>query len=682
MAQTVTETGEPASAASAPARRIGIPVLFSLTAFLGASLIFVVQPLVAKLLLPAYGGAATVWSTSSFFFQVVLLLGYLFVHGTVRLGPRRQPLAQVPLVVLALILLPLALPSSADPTGQEPMMWLVRTLVLMIALPFLVLSTTGPLLQKWYSWTDAPRAEDPYFLYAASNAGSFIGLLSYPFLVEPHMTLADQRLAWSWAFAAFIALVVACAVCMYRRPGHVASPSETLEAAPRLSFKRQAVWVGLAALPSSLMLGATTHMATDVASIPLLWVVPLAIYIATMVWAFGSGRRAVSPYLLQGAWVLALASLFITFFPETLSAKATAVLLFTTLGVVALVAHSLLAGDRPHTQHLTRYFVLISLGGAIGGLFNGMLAPVIFPKPFEFPLVLALVPLLLVPFALKRWAVYGAVALMLASVGVRDLQGSPHVVERTRTFYGSYTVTDSSTVRTFVHGTTLHGIQYQAEDLRREPTTYYSRKGPLGDIFTARDYSTVTAVGLGTGTLAAYGEPGMAMHFIEIDPEVVRIAEDPDYFTYLSDSEAEVTVEVGDGRLAVEALPDGSQDLIILDAFSSDSIPVHLLTREALLSYREKLKPGGVLAVHISNRVFDLVPVVVGDAQALGMRPLYRAGEGGKGDPLATGATWMALTDDEELGDELIRDHKWKDLSPVPPIVWTDNYSSVLDVLY
>ena len=263
---------------------LGLPILFSTTAFMGAALLFLVEPLVAKLLLPSYGGAATVWATSTMFFQVVLLGAYLLVHTTSRLGRRRQPAAQLPLVLLALVVLPLALPADAAPDGGSPIVWLLRTLALMVGLPFAVLATTGPLLQRWYAWTNAPRAEDPYFLYAASNVGSFVGLLAYPLIVEPRLTLAQQRTLWSWAFAAFILLVVASAVAMHRNPGpHPTSDAPAAARVEAVTRSQRLRWMALAFLPSSLMLGVTTHISTDVAAFPLLWVIPLAIYLATMV---------------------------------------------------------------------------------------------------------------------------------------------------------------------------------------------------------------------------------------------------------------------------------------------------------------------------------------------------------------------------------------------------------------
>ena len=379
----------------------------------------------AKLLLPSYGGAATVWATSTLFFQVVLLGAYLLVHATSRLGRRRQPAAQLPLVLLALVVLPLALPVDAAPDGGSPIVWLLRTLALMVGLPFAVLATTGPLLQRWYAWTDAPRAEDPYFLYAASNVGSFVGLLAYPFIVEPRLTLAHQRTLWSWAFAAFILLVVACAVAMHRHPAaHQISESPvTVAADDAVTWTQRLRWMALAFLPSSLMLGATTHISTDVAAIPLLWVIPLAIYLATMVAAFAGARRAIPVRATQVAVLLAMVALAGSFLAPQMGVPVAISIDLTMLAVVAYAAHAQLAALRPDAQSLTGFYVMVSLGGALGGLLNGVLAPVLLDRPIEYPLVLALVPFLLVSIGGSRVIAAALAAVLLVGTVAVDMRG-------------------------------------------------------------------------------------------------------------------------------------------------------------------------------------------------------------------------------------------------------------------
>ncbi len=566
--------------------------LFGTTAFVGAGLLFVVQPLIAKLILPSYGGSATVWSTSSLFFQVLLLMAYGYAHwSTSRLGPRWQPKAHLVLLLLPLVALPLAIPADAAPAADaSPVFWLLRTLVLVIGLPFAVVATTGPLLQRWYSWGDHRRSEDPYFLFAASNLGSFGGLLAYPLLIEPNLTLASQRAWWSVGFFVFVALTATCALTVRRAPrgapDPVAVPVPTAGRPGRAQVLR---WTALAFLPSSLMLGVTSHISTDVAAIPLLWVVPLAIYLATFVVAFARTSRVPPRRATQVAVAMAFAVAVTSVKPAAFGIPLTIGLNLVMLALVAYAAHARLAAERPSTEHLTGYYMVVATGGALGGLLNGLVAPMVFDRVLEYSLALMLVPLLLVGIPggggtrlarlleMKRaraaavgigyllvvvllgltlwsdvaWVRTGVLLFLAITVGwwlahlpkvmavalvvffaVSQLTMSGEVLERSRTFFGSYTVTERDGVHRLVHGTTLHGTQFLDAAQRDTPTTYYSATGPLGDVFT-REPAKLAVVGLGTGTVAAYGQPGQAMTFFEIDPEIVRIARDPDLFSYL-----------------------------------------------------------------------------------------------------------------------------------------------------
>jgi hypothetical protein len=738
---------EPASQAPAAARSsLAVTLLFALTSFVGASLLFVVQPMIARLVLPQFGGSSTVWSTSSLFFQVVLLVGYVYVHAsTTMLGRRAQPLLHLGLLLLPLVALPVALPASTMGEDGSPVLWLLRTLALTIGLPFAVISTTGPLLQKWYSWTVGRRSEDPYFLFATSNLGSFGGLLAYPFLVEPLLTLDQQRLAWSVGFGVFMALMASCGVVALvsaraaLRPADPDRPAEAVEPAPatraaeplpRLEVLR---WLALAFLPSTLMLGVTAHISTDVAAIPLMWVVPLAIYLATFVVAFARTSRVVG-----NRWYLAVAA---TAAVAALAwVRPSGVPLWAVIGIdlallltVAFTAHAELAARRPSTRHLTFFYIVVAAGGALGGLLNGLLAPVLFTGVWEFPLALlgaaalawshgrpalrlvreryhpafvvlleaaaAFVLLLVVmgvlpgvdrlPGALLLLLWIGAgvlvslrprpLVLALAAVLALPLLVGGDVLLRDRSFYGSYTVKEDGGVRVFSHGTTVHGQQALGSGAD-EPSTYYARSGPVGDAFEVVDQgAAVATVGLGVGTIAAYGEPGQTMTFFEIDPSVVEVASDPTFFTYLSDSAATVEHVVGDGRLRLEEQPPASYDVLFLDAFTSDAIPVHLLTQEAFTAYARALTSDGLLMVHISNRVFDLEPVIAAGADHLGWH--VATGEG-RPDP-ATGATpsvWIALSPDADRVDELLRRDGWREPGP-ERVRWTDDYSSVLTVL-
>lgn len=662
-----------AAQASPTLRTHPVTILFTVTAFLGAALLFLVEPLAARLLLPSYGGAASVWTTCTLFFQVVLLLGYVFVHVSARLGPRGQPLAMAPLLLLPLLVLPLALPSDASP-DSSPAWWLLRTLLVMVGLPFAVLTTTGPVLQRWYSWLDVPRAQDPYFLYAASNVGSFLGLLAYPFAVEPHLTLSEQRSWWSAAFVVFLVLVTACGVVAFRGQRTAGAALRT----DRPGLRRLLTWLTLAFLPSSLMLGVTTHITTDVAPIPLLWVVPLAIYLATFVIAFGRTGRARPGVATTVALVLVIVTRAMSIGERSLPLPLTVLAHLALLGVVAYAAHTLLAADRPPADHLTLFFVVVSVGGALGGLFNGLIAPLVFDRVIEYALVLAGVPLLWLAVGATRWVAVTMAAVVACGAFVTLHSGD--VLARSRTFYGSYVVLETADRIELNHGTTLHGFQSTRPGEETEPTSYYARSGPLGDVFTQAGPTSpdITAVGLGAGTLAAYGAPDQTIRFIEIDPEVIGLARDEDNFTFLADSPATIETVAGDGRLRVAELPPASTDMLLLDAFSSDAIPVHLLTAEAFGEYASRLRPGGAIVVHISNLYFDLRPVLAGAADELGWQASVR--RGGEG-PLGVPSTWVALSPHDGLADVLVEESGWSRLDRSRATGWTDDHASLLEVL-
>lgn len=687
---------------------IGIPILFMATAFTGAALLFIVEPLIAKMLLPEFGGASSVWTLSTFFFQVAMLIGYLFIHFATKLGPRRQPWLQLALVIPALLFLPIALPAIESIATQEPFTRLLLTLTVAIGLPFLVLATTGPLIQRWYSWTSGPRSDDPYFLYAASNAGSFIGLLSYPFLIEPYISLEAQRNIWSVGFVLFLVMVAACGAIVLKENGKLQVAAQAVEAvkekAAKLGVRRQLWWIFLAFLPASLQLGLVSHLTTDVASFPLLWIIPLTIYLATMIVAFGRKSRKPPKFWIVAAIGLSIVSIFMIQTMEVSTVDSIVfltALLMVTLAAVSYAAHGTLAADRPDTDHLTKYFVLISFGGALGGAFNGLIAPLFLFNPIEFQLVLATAMALLIALTTDRAhrIAITALVLILGIFVVAISSGSnAGAIKEGRSFYGAWTVYDTSDSRVFAHGTTLHGTQFLDDSKRDIPTSYYALGGPLSEIVDSAKADgeiSATVVGLGTGAMAAYADSGDTMSFIDVDQQVIDVAENPQLFSYLGDARergAEVATILGDGRLRVADLADGSQDLIAIDAFSSDSIPVHLLTLEAFEEYTAKLKDDGVLAVHISNRIFDLSPVVAANAEKLGYRVLLKSGLG-DADANPAHASWMVLTKDEakaEALQDLPRksfenagelDGYWRNISGSPGLLWTDDHSSILEAI-
>jgi hypothetical protein len=674
-------------------------VVYALASFLGAALLFLVEPMLAKMLLPSFGGSPMVWNTCTLFFQLLLLAAYAYVHvSAARLGRRRQPAGHLLLLLAPLFVLPVALPEDAAPTGAaEPALWLLRDLFLAAGLPFALIATTGPLLQRWYAWSRAAGGSDPYFLYAASNAGSIAGLLGYPLLVEPRTTLSDQAVWWSYGYGAFLLLVAGCAVPLLVRGRRSAGPTGAApggEADEPVSGRRRATWLALAFLPASLMLGATTHISTDVAAFPLLWSVPLTIYLLTFVVAF-SRRRRKQPRVAAGlALVLAFAALLDAWRLVSPPVWAQLAIHLGLLATAGLAAHGRLAADRPAPRRLTGFYLVVALGGALGGLLNGLLAPLVFDRPLEYPAVIVAVPLLLVglwspsrerPGLLVRglgwlgWA--GTATMVFASGWLLWLEPDP--LYRERTYFGSYRVVAGGGTHRLVHGTTTHGSEVRSGAGAGEPTTYYSRQGPIGDVF--REYGAdsrtdrVAVVGLGAGTLAAYGRPDRQIDFYEIDPAVVRIAQDARLFRYLQRADGAVGIHEGDGRLQLAKAPDRTYGLIVLDAFSSDAVPVHLLTREAFSVYRAKLAPEGLLALHVSNRHLCLAPVVAAQAQDLGMVAVRRFDFAPR--EHSSSSEWVVLGARRADVAPLLADGRWQVATPAGERPWTDDYSSVVTAL-
>jgi len=731
-------------------------LLFSVTLFLGATLLFSVQPMVGKMLLPTYGGAPAVWITCMLFFQAILFAGYSYAHGASRrIGAWRHALLHVVLLALPLAVLPIR-PDGAEPpeAGADPTLWLFRLLVVAAGAPLLLVSSTAPLLQRWYSHTGEPGARDPYFLYASSNAGSLFGLLGYPLFVEPNLTLAQQARWWTAGYALLVGAVGACAWRLWRAPVESAAGMARGEArhegpAERIRPLRRVRWILLAFVPSSFLLGVTSHITTNIAAVPLLWVVPLALYLATFVLVFA--RRRVVPHAwVTGAFpyaVVGLGALTILDSPDLSWAVIPPhlVLFF----VVAMMCHGELARTRPAPRHLTEFYFWIAVGGVLGGLFNAIVAPLAFDGIVEYPLVLALSCLLLplrggvgrsrrelgldlaypavlaVALSLLIWGTTGGVrdvpgrtaigvvvaagaagcfvlrdrslrlglgvAVYLALLG--RLTGVPPDQLRLaeRDFFGVKRVVDDADgrFRRFVHGTTNHGMQWLDPLRRDEPTAYYHRSGPMGDVFAAlaeRDGPHEAAiVGLGAGALACYAKPGQRFTFFEIDPAVVRIARDSALFTYLTDCPGAHDLVVGDGRLTLAEEPDAKYDLIVLDAFSSDAVPTHLLTREALELYLDKLGDGGWLVFNITNAYMDFESVMGNLARDKGLAGRHRDDAVVDRESERDGrmpSHYAVLTRAEEDLGALVVDPTWLPLRADPDArVWTDQFCDVLRLL-
>ena len=704
-------------AVAAPAARRrsrALVAVFAATIFLSAFLMFLVEPMIARMVLPLLGGAAAVWTTCLVFFQTVLLCGYAYAHGaTTLLGPRRHAAAHVAVVLLPVLFLPVGLASGTPPPAGNPAGWLLWTLLTSIGLPFFALSTSAAVLQKWYSATDDEGAGDPYFLYAASNLGSFAALIAYPLLVERTLRLQQQVVIWTAGYILLAALTVACAISVWRRGGTAAAPAQARAAGEAIAWTRRARWTVLAFVPSSLLLAVTSYMSTDVASLPLLWMVPLCVYLGTFVVAFSpSATRA------RG-----LASRFMP------------------LAVIALACHGELADDRPAPARLTEFFFWISLGGMLGGLFNALLAPAIFTGIVEYPLVLIVACLVRrgAPGLRPSWkgdvawvvligaAAVGSVILngwfgsvsrflilgaaipavmtfsqqrrplrFAACVAVLLLSGalvqSPfgRAIYADRTFFGVYRVRADERLhyRFMFHGPTLHGMQSTVEARRAASLSYFHKDGPIGQVFAgapgAAAASEVAVVGLGVGSLASYAGPSQRWTIFEIDPAVEDVARNPAFFTYLRDCGSRCEVVIGDARVSLGRSRPQQFGLIILDAFSSDAIPVHLLTREALSLYRSRLAPHGIIALHISNLHLSLSPVLGRLAADQGLIALWQR-EPATAGSLTDGkfpSEWMVIAQDRADLGTLGGDPRWQPpiVAPATPL-WTDDFSNILSVL-
>jgi SAM-dependent methyltransferase len=669
-------------------------ILYAVTIFLSAFLLFQVQPLIAKMILPWFGGTAAVWTTCMLFFQLLLLAGYVYSHAyaTQRIPARRY--VHVVLLVLAAATLPLAASAAWKPSGGEDPTWrILGLLATSVGLPYFVLSTTGPLVQAWHARTH-PGAT-PYRLFALSNLGSMLALLSYPLLVEPTLALGRQATIWS---ASFVAFALLCALLAWRnRSGDVPLPSGA--EAERPDARLQALWVGLAACPSTLLLAFTGHMTLNIAAIPFLWVLPLALYLLSFVLCFeASGwyrRWLFLPLLAAG-----FAAVCVTLTHSNPSIWTLIPLYSATLFAACMVCHGELARLKPHPAYLTGFYLMVALGGALGGVFVGLLAPAVFPDLYELPLamialcILAVVALLRDPGSILhgRWRVplrYICLALMLAlSFAMTRVyrNSSAGALVLSRNFYGVLNVSNwgegPDAMRILSHGTIIHGKQFTEPERREWPTTYYGPDSGVGlAIRDAATRGTLRAgfVGLGAGTLAAYGRPGDVFRFYDINPKVVELARSE--FTFLKDSRAKIEVALGDARLSLEREPAQDFDVLALDAFSSDAIPVHLLTLEAFRVYLRHLKPRGVIAVHVSNRYLDLVPVLqqVSRQLSLELREVDNDDDDDKG---VFRSDWVLLSASPSAFEGKLLKIAAQRVIVEPRVrLWTDDYSDLYHIL-
>jgi hypothetical protein len=687
-------------------------ILHAATIALSAFLLFLVQPIVARQILPWFGGSAAVWTTCMVFFQVALLAGYFYSDVVIRrLAPRAQAIVHTVLLAASLAFLPIVVSDAWKPDdASAPVGRILLLLTATIGLPYLMLATTGPLVQAWF--TRQFSGARVYRLYALSNLASMLALIGYPPLIEPNATGRAQSIGWSAGYAAFALLAIAAAWSGVRRAtvGELAAADAHAEglmhAPPRgpvvpaapPGLGRQLLWLTLAALGSTLLLAVTTHMTQNVASIPFLWVLPLALYLVTFILCFdGTGWYRPTAYRIGAALAAVAMTVALSWRPEGLRLERAlmhleqAVPLYAAgLFVLCMFLHGELVARKPAPAHQTRFYLMVSLGGAVGGLAVGIVAPLVFASYWELPLALTAAAAL-VALVSSRWMrVAGAVAAIACAALFVDYARyiGAGVTELSRNFYGTLRVsgaadgdTSPEASRRLLHGVILHGEQFLAPDRRTRPTTYYGASSGIGrTIEAARAPSMrVGVIGLGVGTLAAYGRDGDVYRMYELNPVVLDLANR--HFTFLKDSRARIEPALGDARLVLEREPPQKFDVLAVDAFSSDSIPIHLLTREALAVYRRHLSERGAVVLHITNRYLDLSGVVRQLADEAGLHAV-RFADDAPTDPLLYRSDWIALTPDAGFAKTLIA-AGGRELPPTragrPP--WTDDHHNLFEVL-
>lgn len=711
--------------------------IFTVTLLLNSFLLFLIQPMAAKAILPRFGGAPAVWSSAMLCFQLLLLAGYAYAHFSVKwLGPRRQLILHFVLLALVLLTVPPVVRTWGI-SSWPIVLQVVASLMSGLGPIFFFLATGAPLLQKWFSFSGHTSATNPYFLYAASNVGSLVALLCYPVAVEPLMGLIQQSKTLSWCFCALGLMLAVCARSVWERLGPDRQEVSSAVVTPR----QRLLWVSLSFAPSSLLLGVTNFLSTDLTPMPLIWIIPLALYLVTFILAFSDRLRLPLSALSRLAPVLVTPMALAIILEATQPLELIAPLHLITFFVVALAVHGRLSAERPDHAHLTEFYLWIAVGGALGGAFNTLAAPVIFPTTLEYPLAFVLCLALRSrperhgAFVLRDlWFPIGVFALTVASVLVTGLLGLEagqlrnavviavpcivgfFAVDRPlrhalalgalfivstiyqttaggqleavhRSFFGVHRVLIQGNFKVLLHGNTIHGRQDQRLANRLTPLTYYHPSGPMGSIFEEflkrPRHNEVALIGMGVGSLASYGQSGQHFTFFEIDPAVIAIAKDPARFTFLRDSKATVDIRQGDGRLLLAGEADRRFNLIVLDAFSSDAIPLHLLTVEAMKAYVSKLADGGMIAFHISNRHLDLSSVLANVGHSSGLISYINDDPYGDRESGKTQSVWVLLVRSKDDLGGLSRQVVWQPLNPDPSKrIWTDDFSNVYSVMH
>jgi hypothetical protein len=711
----------------AKARTIA-PWAFGGAMLLSAALVFSLQPMFAKMVLPRVGGGAAVWTVALVFFQGALLAGYSYAHFlTARLSFPRQIVVHACVLLLAAFFLPVAVAGGFDaPPESGQALWLIALFSASVGMPFAAVSATAPLLQSWFARTGRADAGDPYYLYGASNAGSLAALLAFPLLIEPALGANAQSITWSVGFGVLALAILGCAFLVWRARG-VMTVETHEDAAPVISWRTRAKWALLGLLPSALLVAATTHISTDVASAPLLWVIPLALYLSAFILAFG--QRTWIPAKFTAIAMPALAAVTLVIGWSAGDWRIMSIAVLGTLWLGTYVCCRALYDARPEARALTDFYLWMSLGGVVGGALTALLAPVVFDGVLEWPIAVALSLLALpggkqlsrqmliifggclaITVSAALFAAFGAVngrlvagglvaglaaiivgrnsrTLMTIACAAVILMGATiqhqGVAFADRSFYGAVRVTDDGPWRRFVHGTTLHGVQSLDPALAHTPTGYYGPLTPIGSTFTALNNAgrlqDVAVLGLGAGAMACHARAGQNWTFYEIDPLVVQVARDRRLFTFLSDCTPDAPVIVGDARLELAQQPRGAYDLVVADAFSSDAVPTHLITREAMTLYLDSVDEDGVVLVHVSNRNLAMADVAARAGLAAGAVVIQRLYLPETYSYANFGSEVVAMARTREALEPLLADPAWRFSSPPPGRAWTDDYSNILD---
>lgn len=743
--------------------RLFTPV-FALTLLISAALLFSVQPMFSKMILPLLGGTPQVWNTAMLFFQLMLLGGYAYAHGTTKLlGVRSQAVLHVVLLSIFLVVLPMAIPEgSAPPTDRDPTLWQLSLMFMTVGGPFFVLAGSAPMLQRWFSSTSHPDANNPYFLYGASNLGSMAALLAYPVIAEPLMTLDMQSYSWAVGYGVLIVFTILSVILVWGQQ----SKAKTAEAKEKaksgnevITWKQRFKWLLLAFIPSSMMLGVTTYITTDVATVPMLWIIPLALYVGTFIIVFAR-KEIITANAAANIFYIFLCAVMLQTIALNVITSNPAPIIFLHFGMfffAAILCHKELADSRPSSSHLTEFYLLMSVGGALGGFFNAIIAPQFFVIAVEYALVIALacfirmhtlpsqsfaafkkslkdimisrtakksdeyelysllaiflfgtvaflsgdkIFILLSSFVIvvsfanlisNRWAAALAAIflMMLFPPGYSWRQGGIELIQQQRNFFGVARIMNnvSSNERLLLHGTTNHGTQSLDEEYRLTPLSYYTSQSPIADGFTYLDKKSgdqaVAVVGLGVGVTSCFQKDGRTFDFFEIDKDIAEIAENKEFFTFLSDCGSPYEIILGDGRLTMQKQPSEKYDVILVDAFSSDSIPIHLMTKEATEIFLDKLKPDGILMFHITNRHIDLEPVLSMIAQDLGVHGYARAKNGGEvvGTDIEFYPAHVFAMTRSDAALEYLKSIEWDEGQFRKGVkIWTDQYSNLLSV--